>query len=150
MVVIWEDNSTHSRSKNLDFLCKGCRTCIWCASSLFSYWVVLRSYLVDDQMWEVINTCMLMHNMIIESECVALVINDYSYDRLSPLFQVEVEFIIFLTGKLWWSWSSPTSRKYTVICGCSKKISPESWSSWTSKSFQFIWINLFPFSIIVN
>jgi hypothetical protein len=53
----------------------------------------------ESQMWECMSCCVIMHNMIIESECDEPVVDDEPFDHESPLAQlnqVSAEFAVFL------------------------------------------------------
>ena len=71
---------------------EGCRAGIWCASSTICHCPVPCSKLSHDQMWEVMQACVIMHNMIIEDDRknhVRSHVGPYEYQ--GPLAEVDHE-----------------------------------------------------------
>jgi hypothetical protein len=92
MIDISEDNLPSSRSEEVSIffeageLQKGCGADFWFATGLIFYCMVSYSYL---EMWEVINAYMILHNVIIESECKNRVMDYLPYDGQGPLPELD-------------------------------------------------------------
>jgi hypothetical protein len=69
-------------------LLEGCREGIWHATILICYcYPALTWY--QEQLWEVMNACVCMHNVIVESECEHPCNDNHSYDYQGPLTTID-------------------------------------------------------------
>ena len=116
------------------------RTGIWFSSISFCGCLMFSFFLFDRSDLEVMNVCVIMHNMIIESERRDPVNDNHMYDYQGPLVDVDYQLLI----------SMPTARwSSRVFVGAQRK-RRLSLDLVEIHCIWIVWIILCPFLIIVE
>jgi hypothetical protein len=90
LCYICEDNSISCFKEGIlvcdmsECMSQGCRAVIWRAPIAFLHCSVPALAWSEFQIWELINACLIMHNMINESECDAPADDDHTFDDDAP------------------------------------------------------------------